>query len=173
MSNTSASSSPSWPAQAGLRIGGARVARQWTDHNGHMNLASYLFLFDRCFARFCDRAGIGPKQISKTGRSIFVAETHLVYQRELSMGEPVDVGLRVLELGARKMRTYMTMLHRDSGELVCVNEKLDICVDMTTRNATTFPENVRQLLDRLHAREGDLPPPEFAARRVQMLSHQN
>ena len=67
----------------------------------------------------------------------------------------------------------MTMLHRDSGELVCINEKLDICVDMTTRHATTFPENVRQLLDRLHAREGDLPPPEFAARRVQMLSQQN
>lgn len=133
------SSDPSWPAQAGLRIGGARVSRKWTDHNGHMNLASYLSLFDSCFSRFCDRTGIGPKQILLSGRTIFVAETHLVYLREISQGETVDIGLRVLELGARKMRTYMTMLRSDTNEIVCVNEKLDLCVDLSTRRAATFP----------------------------------
>lgn len=144
------------------------MARQWTDHNGHMNLAAYLALFDRCFARFCDRSGIGPQQMAHTQRTIFVAETHLVYLHELSRDEQVDVGLRILELGPRKMRTYLTMLRRDNGEPVAINEKLDLCVAMDTRRVTAFPPDVMALLAKIHARENKLPPPEFAGRRVQM-----
>lgn len=164
---------PPWPAAAGARIGTARIARKWTDHNGHMNLAAYLVLFDRCFARFCDRIGIGPRQMETTGRTIFVAETHLLYRAELKLGDQVGVGLRVLALGARKMHSYLSMVRLADGEIVCVNEKMDLCVDLQSRRATAFPKNAANQLARTHARESDLAPAEWASRRVMMNSGQS
>ncbi|MDP3519522.1 MAG: thioesterase family protein [Hydrogenophaga sp.] len=158
----------SWPAEAGVRIASARVARRWTDHNGHMNLAAYLMLFDRSFARFCDRVGIGPKQLEQSGRTIFVAETHLVYRYELALGEQVGVGLRVLALGSRKMHSYLSMVRLVDQQIVCINEKMDLCVDLASRRACVFPDAVAAHLQALHARESTLPAPAWASRRVEM-----
>lgn len=159
---------PDWPAEAGLRIASTRIARRWTDHNGHMNLAAYLVLFDRGFARFCDRVGIGPKQLDRTGRTIFVAETHLVYRQELTLGEQVGIGLRVLALGPRKMHSYLSMVRLGDGQIVCINEKMDLCVDLASRRACAFPDDVAARLRELHARESTLPPAAWASRRVEM-----
>lgn len=157
---------PALPAAAGVCIGATRVYKHWTDHNGHMNLAAYLVAFDRSFARWCDRIGIGPRQISTTGRTIFVAETHLVYRRELHLGDQVAIGLRVLALAPKRMHTHLSMVRQDSGELVCVNEKLDVCVDLATRRTTAFPSAVFRQLQALHGREAELPPPHHAGQRV-------
>jgi acyl-CoA thioester hydrolase len=153
-------------ADRGLLIGRPRVLRAWTDHNGHMNLAAYLIAFDRCFARFCNGIGIGPEQKEATGKTIFVAETHLVYRRELLFNERVEVGLRILELSPKRMRSYLTMLHGDGAELVCVNEQLDTCVDLATRRSGEFPPDVYERLRQLHDRESTLPPAVYAGRGI-------
>lgn len=156
------------PQEAGLYIGSPKVLRQWTDHNGHMNLAAYLIAFDRCFSRFCDQTGIGPRQIPLTGKSIFVAETHLVYRRELLLGDQVDVGIRITHFSPKRIIAYLSMFHRDSGELACVNEQLDVCVDLATRHSSLFPNDVFTRLALLHAREAGLPPPPYAGRGIRM-----
>lgn len=156
------------PQEAGLYIGSPKVLRQWTDHNGHMNLAAYLIAFDRCFSRFCDQTGIGPRQIPLTGKSIFVAETHLVYRRELLLGDQVDVGIRITHFSPKRIIAYLSMFHRDSGELACVNEQLDVCVDLATRHSSLFPSDVHTRLALLHAREAGLPPPPYAGHGIRM-----
>lgn len=160
----------SWPAEAGACIASARVARRWTDHNGHMNLAAYLMLFDRSFARFCDRVGIGPKQMEQSGRTIFVAETHLVYRHELALGEHVGIGLRVLALGPRKMHSYLTMVRLSDQQIMCINEKMDLCVDLASRRACVFPDAVAVHLQALHELESKLPAAAWASRRVEMAA---
>lgn len=157
---------PAWPAVAGLPIGSTPVYRQWTDHNGHMNLAAYLVAFDRAFARWCNQVGIGPRQIAATGCTIFVAETHLVYRQELHLGDRVDIGLRVLALSPTRMHSHLSMMRRDTGALVCVNEKIDVCVDLATRRACPFPPDVQARLQALQQQDAGLPPPPFAGRSV-------
>lgn len=137
-----------------------------------MNLASYLYLFDRCFARFCDRIGIGPGQMDTTDRTIFVAEAHLVYRQELKLNEQVGIGLRVLSLGTRKMHSYLSMVRLSDGQIVCVNEKIDLCVDLRSRRVTAFPDDVASRLAKLHAQESVLTPAEWASRRVEFTSSQ-
>jgi acyl-CoA thioester hydrolase len=157
---------PSFPAAAGSLIGSTQVYRQWTDHNGHMNLAAYLIAFDRAFARWCDRIGIGPRQIAATGCTIFVAETHLVYRQELHAGDRIDIGIRVLALSPKRMHSHLSMVRHDNGELVCVNEKLDVCVDLASRRSCPFPQVVHARMQALHRREAELPPPPMAGRSV-------
>lgn len=161
---------PRFPEVAGSWVGRVRVPRAWTDHNGHMNLAAYLVAFDRRYARWCDDVGIGPKQIPETGRTIFVAQTHLVYRRELHLGDVVDIGLRVLALSDKRMHTHLTMVRGDTGEPVCVNEKLDVCVDLSTRRSAPFPPAVATRLQALHARERAWPAPLDAGQRVELPS---
>ena len=144
----------------------ASVPPEWIDHNGHMNLAAYLIAFDRCFARWCDHIGIGPHQIPETGRTIFVAETHLVYRHELHRGERVDIGIRVLALSPKRMHTHLSMVRREGGDLACVNEKLDVCVDLATRRSSPFPPAVLRTLQSVHDHEPHLPPPAHAGHRV-------
>lgn len=163
----------SFPAVAGCAIGSTPVYRCWTDHNGHMNLAAYLVAFDRCFARWCNRIGIGPRQLAATGRTIFVAEAHLVYRQELRLGDQVDIGIRVLALSPKRMHSHLTMVRRDNGELVCVNEKLDVCVDLATRRSAPFPDAVHAQLLALHAHEAAWPPPLHAGRRVALPGADN
>lgn len=133
-----------------------------------MNMAAYLELFDRVFARFCDRVGIGPKQLDLNQRTIFVVETHLVYRHELALGEHVGVGMRVLALGPRKMHSYLSMVRLGDGQVVCVNEKIDLCVDLASRRACAFPDDVAARLAEFHARESMLTPAPWAGRRVEM-----
>lgn len=157
-----------WPAEAGQCIATARIARSWTDHNGHMNLAAYLMLFDRSFARFCEHIGIGPKQLEETSHTIFVAETHLVYRHELAINEQVGIGLRVLALGPHKMHSYLSMVRLSDRQIVCINEKIDLCVDLRSRRVCAFPQTVATRLQDLSQRESTLPRAEWAGRRVDM-----
>lgn len=163
---TRPSNPPTFPAEAGHLIGSTPVYRRWTDHNGHMNLAAYLVAFDRAFARWCNRVGIGPRQIAATGCTIFVAETHLVYRQELHLGDRVDIGLRVVTLSPGRMHSHLSMVRRDSGALVCVNEKIDVCVALATRRSCAFPPDVHARLQALQRHESELPPPPFSGRSV-------
>ena len=65
------------------------VEPQWIDHNGHMNMAYYNVLFDRCADEAYALMGFGPDYIKTRGHSTFTAEFHICYVRELHLGAQV------------------------------------------------------------------------------------
>ena len=75
-----------------------RIRAEWTDYNGHMNVAYYFLIFDNATGAFYDWLGIGRAYKESSGLSTFTLEGHITYDRELLEGDPVRVTSRLLDL---------------------------------------------------------------------------
>ena len=74
-----------------------QVEPSWIDYNGHLNMAYYNVLFDRCVDEAYELLGIGTDYLGKQGHSTFTAEAHVRYLRELQEGNPVRVTFQLLD----------------------------------------------------------------------------
>jgi acyl-CoA thioester hydrolase len=64
----------------------------WIDYNGHLNMAYYNVLFDRSSDHAFELLGCGPAYRAARDMSVYVAEIHVRYLRELHEG-PKSPGL--------------------------------------------------------------------------------
>src|SRR5882757_7850862 len=74
-----------------------RVEPTWIDYNGHLNMAYYNVLFDRCVDEAYELLGIGLNYLSTRKHSTFTAEAHVRYLREVHEGHPVRVTFQLLD----------------------------------------------------------------------------
>src|SRR4051812_3847220 len=56
-----------------------RVEKGWIDYNGHLNMAYYNVLFDRCVDEAYELLGIGLNYLNTGNHSTFTAEAHVRY----------------------------------------------------------------------------------------------
>ena len=71
--------------------------------NGHLNVGYYTLLFDKALDLPWARLGIHSGLILASGYSSFALETHLTYQRELKLGDPLDFSLLLLDFDAKRV----------------------------------------------------------------------
>ena len=79
----------------------AVVLPEWIDSNGHLNLAYYVVIFDNATDAFYDALGIGNAYRDASGNSCFTAETHMLYEREVHVGDKVRVKCWLLGADAK------------------------------------------------------------------------
>ncbi len=104
---------------------------------------------------------MGYTSIAASGCSTFALETHVTYQRELHEGDPLDFTFRLLDFDAKRIHYFMTMLHARQRWLAATSEAISICIDMTSRRSTTWPDDQLARLRVLHAAHSQRPrPPE-------------
>ena len=63
---------------------------EWTDYNGHMNLAFYIHLFDSSWEVLLERFNIGENSAKNEKRTTFAVESHTTYDMEVKVGDEVD-----------------------------------------------------------------------------------
>src|SRR6266704_6105830 len=83
-----------------------RVEPAWIDYNGHLNMAYYNVLFDRAVDEAYELIGIGARYVEEAGRSLYTAEVHLRYLRELHAGDPVRVTLQLLDYDSKRLHYF-------------------------------------------------------------------
>lgn len=149
-----------------LLISRETVRDAWVDHNGHMNVASYLTAFDAAICAFCTGMAIGPDQIAQTDKSIFVAQANLVFKRELMRGAPIRISLQVLGLTAERAHVHLSLHDEKNDCLAAGNEQLLVCVDMTTRRPSDFPKAAFERFQDVARNHENLPPPRYVGRRI-------
>jgi len=154
-----------FPAEP-LQTAEGQVLDAWLDHNGHMNVAYYLLVFDRATDRFHALLGKTAGYIERTGCSTFALEQHLTYQRELLPRSPYRVFTRLVDHDAKRIHMLHRMYHATEGWLAATCESINMHIDLTARRSTPFPEDITSRLARLAAAQASLPPEEFAGRRV-------
>ena len=74
-----------------------RVEPAWIDYNGHLNMAYYNVLFDRCVDEAYELIGCGLAYLEQTRHSTFTAEVHIRYLQELHADDPVRVTFQLLD----------------------------------------------------------------------------
>lgn len=143
-----------------------RVREEWIDYNGHMNVAYYVLLFDRCVDEAFKTLGMGPDYVARRGASFFTVEIHIQYLRELPVGAPVEATLRLIAYDAKRLRVFMELFNTETGELSATADQLFLHVDMASRRAAAFPEDVNAQVEAMRAAHATLPWPERAGRAI-------
>ncbi len=141
------------------------VIAEWIDRNGHLNLAYYLVLFDRATDALFDRLGIGAAYSAASGCSLFVAETHTLYERELTLGARVAIESHVLGADEKRLHLAHEMFAAESRRRAALLEGMVLHVDLKTRRVAPFPAALAASL----AAAVTSAPPSGTGRRIGAL----
>ena len=78
----------------GIFLKTEKVKKEWTDYNGHMNVAYYVLIFDLFGAEILmDKFKMGEESAKNTKKSTMVVESHITYNQEVQEGDEVEVNL--------------------------------------------------------------------------------
>jgi len=132
----------------------------WIDYNGHMNMAYYNLIFDKCVDYVYDNIGIGAAYTQTVGGSCFTLEVHVNYLQELVLGDPVKVTFQLLDWDAKRLHYFEEMYHAEKGYLAATSEQLALHVDMESRRSAEFPDHIQETLTQLMASHASLPRDE-------------
>lgn len=122
----------------------ATVRPEWIDYNGHMNEAFYVLVFGHATDAMMIETGMGQRYREESGCSLYTAEAHVRYLREVSEGAELTVRTRILGVDAKKVRLVLEMRAAGKKDPVATSELLMIHVDQSAGRAAPFPDAVRE-----------------------------
>jgi acyl-CoA thioester hydrolase len=145
-----------------------RIEPHWIDYNGHLNMAYYNVLFDRAVDETYELIGVGADYVANRAHSVYTAEVHVRYLRELHVGDPVRVTFQLLDYDAKRLHYFEQLFHAAEGWVSATSENLSLHVDVQARKTAAFPSQVAARLAEMKASHSRLPVPEAAGRRIAM-----
>jgi acyl-CoA thioester hydrolase len=141
------------------------IEKDWIDYNGHLNMAYYNVLFDRCADQALDAMGMGLDYVKERRLTIYTAEVHVCYVQELHLDHKVTVSFQLLDHDDKRLRAYQEIRHVD-GWLAATSETLSLHVDMAGPKVAPFPADVLAEVEAMRAAHAGLPIPERAGRSI-------
>lgn len=144
------------------------VRPEWIDRNGHLNLAYYIVIFDHGTDALFDALGIGDAYTEITNNSLFVVETHTLYERELREGERVHVQSYVLGADAKRLHFAHEMFSPAEGRRAAMQELMVLHIDMSARRTAPFPPDRQRAIAEVVAAHAHLPRPAGLGRRISL-----
>ena len=143
-----------------------RILPEWTDANGHMNVAYYVLAFDCATDALYDALGIGWDYVRHERMSLFTLGMNVDYLHEVLAGDDVRIASRLLDYDHKRVHYFHEMHDAVRGGLAATNELLAMHVDMTTRRSTPFPDPVAARLAAMHSAHAMLTPPQNLGRKL-------
>jgi acyl-CoA thioester hydrolase len=141
------------------------VQNDWIDYNGHLNMAYYHVLFDRGSDQAFDLMGVGAAYAQARRMTIYAAETHVCYLRELHRGDRVAVSFQLVDCDAKRLRTFQEIRHVD-GWVAATCETLSLHVDMDGPKVAPFPADIAERVEAMFVAHSTLPLPDRAGRAI-------
>jgi acyl-CoA thioester hydrolase len=123
------------------------IEEQWTDYNGHMNMAYYAVLFDKSAEEMFETFGLGPDYVRETKCSFFTLETHTTYKNEIHAGAKVRIENQIIDADLKRVHYVQQMFHAEENWLSCVLEVMVSHVDLDAKKITPFPAEVQSRID--------------------------
>lgn len=144
------------------------VPPEWIDMNDHMNARYYTIVIYNAHALFSQAIGFTEEYVNTRRCGKSVVESHLVYERELRVGDRIEVASRLLAVGEKRLHFYHEVFNADKGYRAAIGEQLDIYVDLNTRRAANIPTEFFAHLKSIAAEHEKLPAPDKIGRHVTM-----
>lgn len=135
------------------------VLPEWTDYNGHMNVAYFTLIFDHATDEFYPLVGLGKPYRERTGDSTFAVQCHITYGREASVGDKIRVTTQLLGYDEKKLHYFHTMYHAEKGYQMATLEQLAVHVDLSIRKVCPMPEECQDKLANMWDSHKSLPVP--------------
>jgi acyl-CoA thioester hydrolase len=141
------------------------IEKDWIDYNGHLNMAYYNVLFDRCSDEAFAVLGMGPKYAEERRLTTYTAEIHVCYVRELHLGDKVTSTFQLLDFDEKRFHAFQELHHAD-GWLAATAETLTLHVDMAGPRVCPMPADILANLQAMRAAHAGLPVNERAGRSI-------
>jgi acyl-CoA thioester hydrolase len=143
-----------------------RVEPAWIDYNGHLNMAYYNVLFDRAVDEAYELLGIGLDYVKKRRHSLYTAEVHVRYLRELHAGDPVRVTFQLLGYDKKRVHYFEQLIQTAESSVSATSENLALHVDMDAKRSAPFPQSVLGRLEKMSDSHARLPRPAATGRSI-------
>ena len=124
-----------------------KVVKEWTDYNGHLNVAFYVYIFDKAADVMLDNFKMGGQSAREDKKTTFVAEMYTAYKQEVRLGEEVEVHLTYIDHDKKRINYRLSMFHKEKKYLAATNEVLSLYVDLNQRKVIEFNEDRAKLMD--------------------------
>jgi len=125
-----------------------KIVKEWTDYNGHMNVAYYVLIFDLYGAEILmNKFKMGEDSAKTEKKSTMVVESHITYNQEVKEGDEVDVNLVYFDHDKKRLQFKFEMTHKRKKYLASTIEILALYVDLEKRKVTEFEEEKAKIMD--------------------------
>jgi len=124
-----------------------KVIKQWTDYNGHLNVAFYVHIFDIAADMMLDNFKMGGLSAKKDKKTTFVAEMHTIYNQEVRLDEEVETHITYVDHDKKRIHYKLSMFHKEKKYLAATNEVLSLYVDLSKRKVVEFDSDRTKLMD--------------------------
>ena len=149
------------------------VPPEWIDYNGHMMDGYYAIAFSAATDALMDALGLDAAYRTATHCTIYTAEMHLVYLRELKQGAPLRFTTQLLGFDAKRIHVFHSLYHEAEGYLAACCELMLLHVDQAQGRVVAMPGEVMSRLTERAAAEADLPLPPQAGRAIGLSGNRN
>ena len=138
------------------------IISDWTDYNGHMNLAFYIHLFDQGWDVLLDKFQMGGDSAKMEKRSTFAVESHTKYIKEVRQGDEVDINLLFLDHDLKRMIYQLEIYSKTGNYRAATTEVCSLYVNLETRRVTEVEPHKLELMDRfIRENKSNYEPIEF------------
>ena len=141
-----------------------RVAPEWIDANGHMNVAYYVQAFDQATDYFLERINLGWSYLERDNGSTFTAEMNVSHISEVHLDAPLAFTTQLIGFDDKRVHYFHQMFHAEEGFLAATNECLSLHVDMASRKVAPIPSAQVALLKEIQESQAHLPAPSRLGR---------
>lgn len=148
---------------APLELYRTTVNPDWVDYNRHMTEAAYLTAFG--WATDALFRYIGDDEVYRAaGHSFYTVETHINYEREVAVNEPLRFTTQVLDVDTKRLHFFHAMFHGETGVRLATTEQMLVHVEMTEgRSAPILPDVAEALAAVLESHRNLPTPPEVGS----------
>lgn len=144
------------------------VPQEWIDGNGHMSARFYSLLVFDAHWKFSEAIGLGAAYIREHNLGKNIVEGHMVYERELLLGDHVEVNSRLLAVSDKGVHIAHEVFNVDRNYRAAIWEEVDLNVDLATRRSTSFTPDMRAKLEAIALQFSQLPPLDKIGRSVML-----
>tara|TARA_B100001540_G_C15572209_1_gene535479 strand:- start:67 stop:534 length:468 start_codon:yes stop_codon:yes gene_type:complete len=124
-----------------------KVIKDYTDYNGHLNVAFYVRIFDLAADVMLDNFNMGAQSVKKDQKTTFVAEMHTIYNQEVKLGEEVETHVTYVDHDKKRIHYRLSMFHKEKKYLAATNEVISLYVDLSKRKVVEFDGDRLILMD--------------------------
>jgi len=149
------------------------VEPQWIDANEHMTSMAYPLLFHPQTGALFGWIGIDRSYIAERHLSIFQRESRLCYDRELLLGDPIEIRSFVIAYDAKRIHHFHELWHTGKSYRAAFVEYLSLHIDLATRRTAPFPPDVMARLAKLAAAFARIPRPDGYGRQIGIPPHRD
>ena len=130
-----------------LLLSTTKIINNWTDYNGHMNLAFYILVFDKGAENILSKFQMGEQSAKTTRKSTMAVESHTTYNNEVKENEEVDVYLSYFDHDKKRLHYKLEMYEKSKNILSATTEVLSLYIDLNFRKVAEFEEEKLKIMD--------------------------